>query len=233
MSYEKAQQTIFDAWYPNFLAATPNNPALAKKDCQDWVNGRKLAQGEIRLEVELNATNNIFTFGVTGNQNNSNNTIFNTERRLDLQDTLIASEYGIFVGKPASQKDTLWELRTYGNPVDFSAAAALALNGTFYGQGSFALKVNNDTLVPYRGLFNHLYRGQTQQTAALGAGSPDDQICGAEDGLITQEPNLYIIGSKNYVPQIVLPTNLANVDTFTRAVLIYKGVLAQNSTVIN
>lgn len=198
-----------------------------------WVNALKLSQNEIRLEVELNATANQFNFALTANQANTTGLTFNTENRLNLQDSLCVYEYAIFVGNPASRTDTLWNLRTYGNEVDFSAAQAAALNTTFYDHGSFRVTCNNDVIVPYRGLFNHLYKPQTQQTAALGAASPDDQIRGSEDSMITAEPNIVLIGSKGYIPQIILPTNLASVATFERAIVIFRGILAQNSTVVS
>lgn len=229
-SYEIAKTILFNAWIDSFRQAGGADPVGA---CWNWVNNRKLSQGEVRLEVELNVNNNIFNFGVTPNQVNSTNVTFNTENRLQLQDSLVVSEYGIFVCKPASRTDTAFKLRTYGNTQDFTAGAAAALDSTFYCNGNSIMKVNNDVVIPYRGLLNHWYKPQTQQTAALGAGSPDDQIRGAEDGFITQEPNLLLIGSKNYVPQINLAGNLATVDAFTRAVLIFRGINAQNSTVIN
>ncbi len=225
MSFDIARQVLFDAWIGSF-----KGDAVA---CRNWVNGRKLSQHEIRLEVELNITNNRFVFGVTPNQANSTNFVFNTENRLNLQDSLIAAEYGIFVAQPSSRTDTTYLLNTYGNTQQFAAADAAALDSTFYSNGYFSVKVNNDVVIPYRGMFNHLYRPQTQQTAALGAGSPKDQLRGAEDGFVTQEPNLLLIGSKNYVPEIVLPAALASAATFERAILIYRGVLAQNSTVVN
>jgi len=114
-----------------------------------------------------------------------------------------------------------------------AAADAAALDSTFYSHGKYVLKANNDVIMPYRGLFNHWYKGQTQQTAALGAASPDDQIRGAEDGMITAEPNIVLIGSKNYQPTIELPTALASAAAFERCILIYRGILAQNSTVVS
>jgi hypothetical protein len=209
------------------------NKFSSDKDCWAYVDSLKLSQGEIRLEVELTGNSSQFVFGMTANQANSNNVIFPTERRLTLQDTLVASEYGIYLGKPADRDDVEFALRTYPNPVDFTAAAAAALEGGFYSNGSFEMKCNNDVIIPYRGLLNHLYRGQTQQTGALGVGSPNDQFRGAEDGLITEEPNILLIGSKGYVPAINLPANLSTVDQYTRAVLIFKGILAQNSTIVN
>ena len=50
---------------------------------------------------------------------------------------------------------------------------------------------------------------------------------------LTPTGNLLLIGSKNYQPEIVLPGALASAAAFLRAVLVYRGVLAQNSTVIN
>lgn len=224
-SYDIARQTLFNAWIQSF-----NNDTKA---CWNWVNNRKLSQHEIRLEVELNTANNRFAFGMTPNQANSTNVIFNTENRLQLQDSLIASEYAIFVGQPSSRTDTAYTLETYGNTQIFAAADAAALDSTLYSNGFLQTRVNNDVIIPYRGLFNHWYKPQTQQTAPLGAGSPKDQLRGAEDGFVTQEPNLLLIGSKNYVPEIVLPSALASAAAFLRAILIYRGVLAQNSTVVN
>lgn len=225
MSYDVAKRILFDAWIESFKGDSAA--------CWNWVNGRKLSQHEIRLEVELNMQNNRFVFGVTANQSNSTNVIFNTENRLALQDSLVVADYGLFVAQPASRTDTAYTLNTYGNTQVFAAADAAALDGTFYSNGTLQTRVNNDVIIPYRGLLNHWYKPQTQQTAALGAGSPKDQLRGAEDAFVTQEPNLLLVGSKNYVPEVVLPGALASAAAFLRCILIYRGVLAQNSTVIN
>lgn len=204
--------------------------------CRSWVNNLKLSQSEVRLEVELNTANNIFTFGVTPNQANSTGVVFNTERRLQLQDSLVVSEYGIFVGQPSSRTDTSWRLCTYGDASQIAVADAAALDSTFYSNGSLVTKANNDVVIPYRGLWNHRYVPQTQQLNVQNAARPVlaiSQVRGAEDGFVTQEPNLLLIGSKNYEPQIVLPTALASAAAFLRCVIIYRGVLAQNSTVVS
>jgi hypothetical protein len=224
-SFQIAKSLFFNAFLDKFRgdAARTN----------EFVNNLKLSQGEIRLEVKLNTTSNTFTFGVTPNQANSNNAQFPTEQRLQLQDSFVANEYGIFVAKTDGDTDSAFRLRTYGNTQDFTVAGeAQAIDETFYSNGYFSLKVNNDVILPFRGLFNHWYKPQTQQTDALGAASPGDQIRGCEDGMITMEPNILLIGSKNYVPQIVLPAAMA-AATNVRAVLIFRGILAQNSTVVS
>lgn len=234
-SYRIAIGLLYNAMRNKF--PTASNPDKSQQsgddECMAWVQSRKLSQSEIRLEVQLNAANNIFKFGMTAKQPNSQAVQYITEQRLEEQDTLICSEYGIYVANPASLTDTNFQLFTHGNPIAFTAAQAASIDGTFFMNGKYIIRVNNDVIAPYRQLNNHFYRGQTQQTAAIGAGSPQDQLRLAEDGLITQEPNLLLVGSKAYVPQIELLSNMADVAEGTRAVLIYKGILAQNSTVIN
>ncbi len=227
ISFEKAREMFYLALRDKFAPGTPGDKA-----CKDWVNGLKLTQGEVRFEVELNATNNIYTFGVTPNQANSNNIVFPTERRLPLQDSICGTEMLIQVCRPASRTSTAFQLRSFGG-FDFTAAAAAALNSTLFSNGSFRMEVNNDVVIPYRGLQNFWYKPQTQQTAALGAGSPDDQFRGAEDACVTLEPNLVLIGTKNNEPKIVLPSALAAVDEFTRVVVTIRGPYAQNSTSVS
>lgn len=232
-SYAVAKALLFDAWIENFKAANPGDPGKAAQMCRNWVESRKLSQGEIRVETLLTTGNSIFTFAITSLQQNSAGVTFATENRLTPQDSLICNEYAIKIAQTANNADTAYQLRTYPNTQDFAAADVVALNGSFYSNGSFQMKVNNDVIIPYRGLDNHLYRGQTQQTAALGAASPQDQYRGAEDAAITDEPNILLIGTKNYIPQIVLPGAITLTVATIRVVAIFKGILAQNSTSIN
>lgn len=227
-SYQHARKMFYMAFRDKFPAGPEGDRA-----CTAHVNSLKLTQGAIRLEVELDTTNSVYTFGVTQQQPNYNNIVFPTERRLPLQDSICGTEIFMSVCKPASRTDINFQLRTYGNTVDFSAAAAAAINGTLYSNSGLKVTVNNDVILPYRPLLDFLYKPQTQQTAALGAGSPNDQFRGAEDAAATAEPNLVFIGSKNSEPQIILPGAMAAVDQYTRVVLIIRGPYAQNSTVVN
>ncbi len=226
MSFDEARKTFYQAWIKSF---NMDNDA-----CWAYVNGLKLSQNETRHEVGMNTTSTTFQFAVTNNDQTRDGIIYKTERRLRQQDTLLVNEYGIFVAQTdGTQTDNTFELKTYGNTTTFAVADANALNSAFYSNGSFGITVNNDIVMPYRGLFNHLYKPQTQQTAALGANSPADQIRGAEDGFITAEPNVFLIGSKGYQPIITLTKALASAAAGIRAILITRGILAQNATVIN
>lgn len=226
-AYDIARKLLFNAM--------KDDPAFKGNEnaCWEWVNGRKLSQGDIRLECGFSATSTIFQFGLVQNDANSSNIVFNTEQRLRMQDTLICSEYKIEVGAPASNEDVAWQPRTYGNQIDFGAAFAQQIDQIFFSNGSFAMMCNNDNLIPYRALRGHLYRGQTQQTAALGANSPGDEIRGNQDGYMTMEPNLLLIGAKGYVPTIRLKTALSSATAYSRIILTLSGVLAQNSTSVS
>lgn len=228
-SYKIAKEVMYNAMIDKFA-----EKRWSEAQGRQWVDNLKWSQGEVRLECELAANTTNFRFGLTQNQANTTGVPFNTENRLTMQDTLVCNEIGLFVAAPGSQQDTSFKLRTYGNPIDFTTAgAAAAIDETLYSNGYLRVGVNNDVVIPYRGLWNFAYRPQTQQTAAIGAGSPDDQVRGAEDGFVTMEPNLFLIGSKGYIPEIIIPGALAAVQQYSRMVLIFRGPLAQNSTVVS
>lgn len=229
-AYLRAKEIYFDAFINEFRK---DGQAAAEERCKAYVDGLKLSQHDIRLEVGLNTTNTNFQFALTPSQVNSSNLNFLTENRLQMQDSLIATEMAIMIAQTSGQNDTTFIPATYPNTQRFAAADAAALNSTLYGNGSFRLICNNDVIIPYRGLWNFMYSPQTQQTAALGAGSPGDQVRGAEDGFVTLEPNILLIGSKGYTPEIQLKAALASAAANLRAICIFRGILAQNSTSVS
>lgn len=232
MSFKTAKDIFFNAMRNKFKPG-PQGDA----ECQKWVDNLKLSQGETRHEVAMSTARTNFKFGVLQQDQNSDGVVYNTEKRLSQQDTLLVNEIGFFVGAPGSASATNWKLRTYGNVVDFpTSTSAVDIDSTLYSNGFLRIGVNNDVILPYRGLFNFLYRPQTQQSAFIaGASGPQtsyqDQIRGAEDGFITAEPNILLIGSKGYIPEVIIPTNLAAITANSRMVLIFRGILAQNSTI--
>lgn len=233
-SYERAKRMFARAMLDKFQE---KYGASAWQKALEWAESLKLTQSEVRREVQLTTTAQTFAFGLTVNQSSQGATgLFNTEIPLQQQDSLCVQEYGIFIRKPASATSTIDQPETYANPNTFNTAnVATAANGTFFGNGQFSITVNNDIVLPSRGLYNHFYVPQTQGAVGITAQTifPLDQKRGAEDGFITSEPNIVLIGSKNYVPRITLPVALAAVETNQRAVVIFRGILAQNSTIIN
>ncbi len=191
------------------------------------INKYKLTQSYLRLEQLLVVGQTLYQFRVLVNENQP--TFFNTEQRLNLQDSFIPSEVGFFIGFPSSATDDTWKPLSYVSPT-FTA------NDAQYQKlynGKLQLSVNNNILIPAWDTYRHYYAPQTQQTAALGAGSPMDQINGNQDGFYPMEPNVALIGSKNIVINFQTVTGLTAVDTFSRVVLWFRGILAQNSTSVS
>lgn len=197
------------------------------------VDESKLTQSFLRLENQMTVNKTQFQFPVLNNQNNAAGTIFNTEFRLNQQDSFVAAMWGLFISKPASNVDAAFILHTYPNPQVFTTANVAAAAETIYNS-IFQLSVNNDIILPAWDASRHRQVPQTQNGVGVTAQTifPLDQIDGSSDGYFPVEPNLIFIGSKNSVLNLILPAALVAVEPFQRTSVILRGVLAQNSTII-
>lgn len=195
----------------------------------------KLTMSDLVLEQQLLTTVTAYQFPVLNNQNgNQGNNIFNTEVRLALQDSFIASQWGFFLLKPTSAVDATFIAQSYPNPLVFTSAGVAAAAETIYNSIA-RVTVNNDVVFPVWQLNRHRLVPQTQEAALITGvenGIPYSQIDMSTDGFYPLEPNLIIVGSKNTVINVVLPANLAAVETFQRLRCHFRGYLAQNSTII-
>jgi hypothetical protein len=190
----------------------------------------KLTQSFLRLENQLVTNATQFKFPVLNNQNNASGTIFNTEQRLNQQDSFCASLWGVFLSNPTSNTDATGRLFSYPNSITFTAATATAAE-TIYNS-IFQLSVNNDIILPAWDVSRHKVVPFQQQIAAFAISVVLDEIDLSSDGFFPVEPNLIFIGSKNSVLTLVMPAALASVSAFMRISVIFRGVLAQNSTII-
>lgn len=187
----------------------------------------KLTQSTLRLEQPITAGNTLYTFPVLDNTN----LYSSTEKRLLQQDSAVIYQLGLFVAKAATPATGAYPLFTHPNPIQFSTAGAATAMYAIYN-GNLSIAVNNDILVPNWDLYKHLNVPQTQETAA--ANTPMDETRGAFDSFYPVEPNLVLIGSKNNVVQITLPSGgVTTIEPDSRLVLIMRCVLAQNSTVVS
>jgi hypothetical protein len=193
----------------------------------------KLTQSDLILEQQLLTTASQYTFPVLTNDNGPSGSRFNTEIRLTQQDTFIASAWGFFLVNPSSAVDTTFIAQTYPNNIIFTGGSSAALE-TLYN--SYAkITVNNDVILPVWSLSRHRMVPQTQQTATIAGvenGNPYAQIDLSQDGFNPTEPNLLFVGSKGYQIVVVLPAALTAVTTYLRARIHYRGLLAQNTTII-
>jgi len=214
LAYEKAKQALANAGF------NPNQVVLS--------------QSYLRLEVALSTSITNYQFSVLVNDvSSSNTTSFATEQRLNLQDSFVISSLGFFVAAPSSSTAVDFQLATYPNATIFSTTNAASSLFNWYNS-SLTLTVNNRQIVPAYDLYRHYSVPQTQQqTAPYYAANTQafrDQQDGGESAFYPIEPAWVLVGSKQNTLQVQLPSAMAAIQANSRAILILRGHLAQNST---
>lgn len=212
MAYDKAKEAINNAGFSAGQAV--------------------LSQGYIRTEVALSTTKTSYQFPILVNDN-INGTSFNTSNLLNLQDAFYVSSFGLFFAKPSSSTDTTFQMVTYPNASIFSTANTASSLYTWYNS-SLQLVVNNRQIIPSYDLYRHYSVPQQQTTAnadyTTSGIAYKDQQDGGMSGFYPVEPGWVLVGSKNNTLTINLPQAMAAVETNSRAILIFRGHLAQNVT---
>jgi len=195
-----------------------------------------LSQSYLRLERTLQTTVTNYQFGITVNDSPAGATITPTENRLNLQDSFFVGSISMFTSLTTNPTDTNMVLDSYPNATKYSTSGASTALYNLYN-GYFSLTVNNRIITPSWNAYQHLSVPQTQN--ATGATSaytlPIDQFEGKESGSLAVEPNWVLIGSKNNNFTLNLPSAVGTLQASktTRVVIILRGVLAQNSTIVS
>lgn len=195
----------------------------------DVVKEFKLTQSSIRLEQPLLANQNQYTFQILDNQPGAGGTIFNTEIRLRQQDTFLPYEVGLFIALPTGATDATFRLYSYPN--QFVFVNAIQMRALFNGQ--LRIMIANYQYTYGWDLQRHWVSNETQQTAAFGAGSPEDQNNFAVDGFYPMQPYILFAGSQKIEININLPSAPTAVDANSRYVMLFRGLVAQNSTPVS
>lgn len=195
-----------------------------------------LTQSTLRSEILLSTGQTHYQFGVTVlDPGYNNNGAFNTEIRLGQQNSFIVSQIAFFLAEPASATDASYIDYAYPNPSVFSASNEAQALWTLY-KSYLKITVNNVVKVPslHLGRFSNVPQSQKVAAAANQNGIGNDQRDGSTDATMVCEPNLVLIGSKANLVELFMPAALAAVGTggFTRAIIEWRGILAQNSTII-
>lgn len=191
-----------------------------------------LSQSYLRLEVVASTTVTRYQWGVLVNDQPNGQQVRPTERRLALQDAFYVGQIGFYLGLAGAATDTNFPLFAWNNPTTFSTAnAATGLNNLY--NGYLSLVVNNRVIIPAWDLFRHKNIPITQLTGA--ANTPQDALSGGLDATFPAEPNCVLIGSKNNELTATLPAAITALQaaSTTVLVLIMRGVLAQNVTVVS
>lgn len=195
----------------------------------DVVSEFKLTQSDLQLEQPLVANNNEYTFPVMVNIQSQGGTQFNTELRLNQQDTFLPQYIGMFIIPASSSTDTTWRPLTWPNPAVLTNATQM----TALYNGTLKVAVNNTNYITNWKTSRHMVVPRTQQTAALGAGSPADEFDGGDSTLFPFQPQVIISGTSNMQISVKLPVAPTAVDANSRIAILLRGIIAYNSTVVN
>lgn len=187
----------------------------------------------LRLEQQLLTTKTQYQFAVLTNNNGPSNTLFNTEVRLNQQDSFISYALNFYLGEPASATDTTFIDYTYPSPTVFATVGETAALGTVY-KSYMKITINNVVKIPtlHMGRFWFVPATQKATAAANQNGIFDDTRDGSTDGSMMLTGLLTFIGSKNNLIEFFMPSALAAVGANTRMIQEWRGLLAQNSTII-
>lgn len=197
------------------------------------VQGTKLAPGYLRSEMAINATTTTYKIPILITDT-SNGTPFNTEQRLNLQDSFFIAEIGIFLAVPTGTTDAAFEVLTYPDPTLFATSGAARSTNTLYN-GKLIASVNNDTINPGWDILRHRIAPHTQDgiIGATGGGTPVNSTDMSTDGFYPVQPVMTNVGSKNINWVISLPAAIATIQANSRIIFIQRGLLAQNCTPVN
>lgn len=192
-----------------------------------------LSQSFLRLEVALSTTNTLYQFPVLVNDTTTGAAQYPTENRLQLQDAFYASQMFLGFCAPGSSTATNFQLVTYPNASIFSTSNAATSLFNWYN-ATMSLTVNNRQIIPALDLYRFYNVPQQQQVAnadytTSGINYRDEQS-GAESGFYPVEPGIVFVGSKQNILQVQLKESMAAIQANSRAVIIFRGHLAQNVT---
>lgn len=190
--------------------------------------GFRMTPGDLILQQPLENARNVYRFPVLSNDFNLNGaSLFNTEIRLQQQDTIVVTQIGIFLCNPTGSTDGTYNYFTYPNPFIFTNAAQMQ---AIYTTGRMNLTINNDVWIKQYMLQRHYLTNQTQQTAALGGGSPKDQLNGMEDAFFPMTPMFFLRGTSDIQLTVSLAVAPITVDANSRLAIVLRGYIAQSTT---
>src|SRR5258708_4549985 len=111
--FNTAAKIFGNAFNPQNLANGQMNPNF--NPYFDPVSAFRLSQSALRLEQPTVTSSATYLFPVLTNIQNQAQA-FNTEIRLNIQDSFVPTHVGFFLALPSSGTDTTFKLMTYPNP---------------------------------------------------------------------------------------------------------------------
>jgi hypothetical protein len=187
------------------------------------VDHAKITQSYLRSEVALSTSSANYHIPVLVNDT-QNGAVRINERRLNLQDIFVASEWAVYFGI-GTATDTKAKLYSYPNATDFTGTSDDDLWSLY--NGYLQLSLNNDLIVPYFDVFRSYYVPQTQESA-----THTDQLDASQNGFSPIEPGIVMNGAANINFQLTCGGAPATITTNSFICVIQRGILLQNVTTI-
>lgn len=226
MAYDNSKQAVIDALI---------RQGYGQDEVVAMTKNAVLSQSFLRFEQLLTINKSTYRFPILANEQNEDATnARTTEKRLKLQSAFYVTEMMVYLANAATTTSTDLVLQTYPNPVIFPLAKTATGGSAFYifYNGQMNITVNNYKIVPGLDLERFLRVPQTQLITGTAGTVPITQFDGSEMNFV--EPNIVMIGSKDTELSISLPTSITTIEaTPTYAVIMMRGLLAQNVTIIS
>lgn len=188
---------------------------------EDVIEKYRPCGSQLRLEQPAITTSTLYTFPIKITQAQ---TI--TETRLVDTNSFVPYMIGFYLANPTGAADDAYTDFSYCNQFIFPAA----MKGAYLGKLEISIgQVKYLVNWPLRW---HECRPETMQTAAFGAGSPEDQFDGQLSGKVGMNPFLILGGTKNISVNIQLTNAFAAILANSRLVVTLDGVEFQNITIV-
>lgn len=194
------------------------------------IDAFKLTQSSLRTEAVLTANTGAYPFPILETKPGNAGVVIQTEIRLSMQDTFVPTRVRVTLANPGSLADGAFRLYTYPNQ-DVFGANAIQMRALY--NATISMSVNNYNYSYNWSLQKHWYSGNPQQTGGFGAGSPEDQMDGSENGYYPMQPFVLFGGLQKVQININIPLPPTGVLANSRYVMEFEGVIAQNSTPAN
>jgi hypothetical protein len=195
------------------------------------VERAKLTQSEIRCEVAMSTSTTRFHLPILVNDQ-QNGTAFSSENRLRLTDVFLVSGIRMFAAKPASATAAAGRLYSYGNRTAFNSANTATSIDNAFANGFLTGLIDNDQVLPYWATNKHWRVPATQDAAnadyTASAISTVDSNDYSEDTLYPVEPNIVLAGNANLDFNFNIVSAMTAIESNSRFVFVFDGVLAQN-----
>jgi hypothetical protein len=189
------------------------------------VDHAKITQSYLRSETALSTSSANYHIPVLVNDT-QNGAVRINERRLNLQDIFVATEWAVYFGIGAAT-DTKAKLYSYPNTTAFTGTSDDDLWSLY--NGYLNLSINNDLVVPSFDVFRSYYSPQTQQNTT---NATIDQLDASSNGFYPIEPGIVMNGAANINFQLTCGGAPASITTNAFVCVIQRGLLLQNVTTV-